>query len=586
MNRRKRFSLGFATTIALALAIAAAASPQIDTEARTTASFSRLVVTPRAISFGRVIAATQYFTIENTGTVALTINSISLSATKPFSIVDAPSNGSALPPGAKGIVAVMFQPPAAGNFTANVSIATDASRGNRSASVRLSGRGSGVQLPTTTPTPTATASATPTAAQTATATPTSTAPVISSLSPGSAVVGGSDFTLDVMGLRFLPSSTINWNSNAVPTTFVSDTELTASIPGSDISAIGTQFVTVSAPENGTSPMATFLVGSSGGTGFAQLVINQPATDLVYDPFRQVIYLSIPGSAPTQGNTISVLDLASGSITSSKFAGSNPDILSMSDDGQFLYAGIDGQSSVRRFKLPDLSSDISFSLGRNQTFGPNFALDLQVAPGNPHTTAVSLGNMGVSPHAEGGVEIFDDGTPRPVQVAGFGGTGHLFDSLQWGGNAGALYASNTEDTGFDFYTMSVNQNGATLDHDYGSAFSGFNALIHFDPGTGLVYANTGEVIDPSTGNPAGNFSTKGPMAPDSTINTAFFVTTQPSPISIQSYNLTEFSLVNSITLNGLSNSNQPLRIIRWGSNGIAFNTSQGGPVVLIGGTFVH
>jgi len=52
---------------------------------------------------------------------------------------------------------------------------------------------------------------------------------------------------------------------------------------------------------------TFLVGTTGGPGYAQLEIDQPTNDLVYDPLRQVIYLSVPAAAPTRGNTISVLD---------------------------------------------------------------------------------------------------------------------------------------------------------------------------------------------------------------------------------------------------------------------------------------
>ena len=61
---------------------------------------------------------------------------------------------------------------------------------------------------------------------------------------------------------------------------------------------------------------TFFVGSSGGTGYAELVIDQESNDIVNDPVNKVIYLSVPGAAPTNGNTISVLDLASGQISSS------------------------------------------------------------------------------------------------------------------------------------------------------------------------------------------------------------------------------------------------------------------------------
>ena len=143
---------------------------------------------------------------------------------------------------------------------------------------------------------------------------------------------------------------------------------------------------------------TFFVGSTGGNGYALVVINQEANDLVNDPVNKAIYLSVPGAAPTNGNTISVISLASASITSSPFAGSNPDALAIADDSSYLYAGLDGSAEVQRFTLPSLSTDINYSLGRNSFFGPYFALDLQVAPGAPQTTAVTLGIMGESPSA--------------------------------------------------------------------------------------------------------------------------------------------------------------------------------------------
>ena len=38
------------------------------------------------------------------------------------------------------------------------------------------------------------------------------------------MVGASNFILDLTGLKFAPSATVNWNGTARPTTFVSDTE--------------------------------------------------------------------------------------------------------------------------------------------------------------------------------------------------------------------------------------------------------------------------------------------------------------------------------------------------------------------------
>jgi subtilisin family serine protease len=81
------------------------------------------------------------------------------------------------------------------------------------------------------------------------------APVISSLSPAGAPVGGAAFTLTVDGSGFTPASIVRWNGANRVTTFMSATQLRASIPATDLAAIGTAQITVFEPSNGTSSAA-------------------------------------------------------------------------------------------------------------------------------------------------------------------------------------------------------------------------------------------------------------------------------------------------------------------------------------------
>jgi len=62
-------------------------------------------------------------------------------------------------------------------------------------------------------------------------------------------------------------------------------------------------------------------------------------------------------------------------------------------------------------LTTFTADIQFSLGTSPIYGPLYAEDIEVQPGNAGTVAVSLIRSGVSPrHA--GVAIYDDGIQRP------------------------------------------------------------------------------------------------------------------------------------------------------------------------------
>lgn len=414
-------------------------------------------------------------------------------------------------------------------------------------------------------------------------------PIIGSLNPTSILQGSSGFTLVVSGADFVPTTTVQWNGSTRTTTFISTRELQAEITSADIAAAGSASVTAfnPPPEGGTSPPVTFPINPNSGPGYSLAIANQESNDLAWDSVNQVIYLSVPSTAVKNGNSIAVLNPTTAKIASSQFAGSEPDVLAISGDSSFLYVGLDGADIVQRFTLPSLGTDISYSLGSDPVFGPYFALDLQVAPAAPHTTAVSLGLPNSIPAAIGGIVIYDDATARPTKVPGFGPTSHVYDSLQWGSDATVLYAANGETSGFDFYTLSVNPSGAVLDNDYFGEFTQFGIRIHFDPGTNLVYSDDGIVVDPSTGLQGGNFQASGLMVPDSTINAAFFIGQTQSQFgtpnfTIESFDLTHFTAITSITLPNVNGF--PIRLIRWGQNGLAFNTNAG-QVYLIAGTFV-
>ena len=84
-------------------------------------------------------------------------------------------------------------------------------------------------------------------------------PILSSLAPGSATVGGGDFLLTVSGSNFVSTSVVQWNNAARPTTFVNANLLTATITAADIAVAGMSLVTVDTPAPGG--------GISGGLSF-------------------------------------------------------------------------------------------------------------------------------------------------------------------------------------------------------------------------------------------------------------------------------------------------------------------------------
>jgi hypothetical protein len=70
------------------------------------------------------------------------------------------------------------------------------------------------------------------------------APVLTSLSPSTAVAGGPAFTLTVNGSNFATGAVVKWNGGARTTAFVGATKLTAAILAADIVAAANYTVTV------------------------------------------------------------------------------------------------------------------------------------------------------------------------------------------------------------------------------------------------------------------------------------------------------------------------------------------------------
>ncbi|MBI2816754.1 MAG: SBBP repeat-containing protein [Acidobacteria bacterium] len=84
-------------------------------------------------------------------------------------------------------------------------------------------------------------------------------PAVVAISPNTVTAGAAAFTLTITGSNFGSASVVQWNGSSRPTTFVSSTQLTASIPASDVALAGTAQIAVSSPSGGASGAVTFSI---------------------------------------------------------------------------------------------------------------------------------------------------------------------------------------------------------------------------------------------------------------------------------------------------------------------------------------
>ncbi|PYV83716.1 MAG: hypothetical protein DMG05_25655 [Acidobacteria bacterium] len=315
--------------------------------------------------------------------------------------------------------------------------------------------------------------------------------------------------------------------------------------------------------------ATFCVASSllffAGTVLADDIkqIHLATKDIVYDSSRQAIYASVPSRAGGIGNAIATINPCSGAILSSVYIGSEPGMLAISDNQQFVYVALEGAASVARFDISSQTVGLQFPLGNGGPSGLRSPKDMAVLPGNPEAIAVA-GN---------GVTIFDNGVPRHVAIPSYAIPDVV---IAFSTSSSRLYGLNGP---YEFYRMKVDDSGVSIVSSTRDLVTGDD--FEFD--NGLIYVNSGQVIDPEALQVVGTFSFESfggvySFLPDSVVGRVYFlVARNQSSYTILAFDQRTFLLVGSLDVPGVLGT--PSKLIRWGANGLAFRTT-GDQVFLI------
>ncbi len=86
-------------------------------------------------------------------------------------------------------------------------------------------------------------------------------PIISSVSPNTAVLQQDNTVITVMGSGFVPGAVINFNGTPLASTYVSLTEVLATVPAADMVVASTSFITATNPGAAASNSLTFTVST-------------------------------------------------------------------------------------------------------------------------------------------------------------------------------------------------------------------------------------------------------------------------------------------------------------------------------------
>jgi hypothetical protein len=295
--------------------------------------------------------------------------------------------------------------------------------------------------------------------------------------------------LQITGTNFFPASQVIVNGTFRTTRYGFEQQIYADLTAADLAQAGELPVTVSNSLPGGGISNTF-----PATIYAA-IRNIGILHSVYDPKSGYLYSSVSTGSPSYPDQVVVIDPAAVKVVHAWSVGNGPNQLAVSDDGQFLYVGLDGDKKVAQVSLTSGVVNFAVGLGNDPiSNSPMVADAIRVLPGQAHSWAVTLCGVGYTPCGQG-VAVFDDAVERPTLV--------LQNQLQpdallfIGTNAATLYGTTLQQGPSTFYEFAINSTGITLTQsvtNFSSTSPGGGAL---DTDGTSIYVSNGQIINPTT-----------------------------------------------------------------------------------------
>jgi hypothetical protein len=400
-------------------------------------------------------------------------------------------------------------------------------------------------------------------------------PTVSFLSPGSAQAGSGPINLLIEGNDFFPTTKVTVNGHAVTSKAGPyPEELLVTLPSFLLSKVGDLSIQVVNPAPG---------GPSAPVDFAVYgQVTLGAADVIYEPFTQKFYASIPASSPTNPNSLVTIDPISRLVGPAIPIGNNPGALGLSSDGMTLYVALNGAGSIVPFNLLTQTAGPEIALGSDPQKGTLTASSIQVQPSNPNNFVATL-NAGYN--GSDGIDLIQNGKV----VSQF-----LNEPPTNAAVSGARFVNATNVYGWDLNYGSLGLlhfviSGKNLLE--ASGISGLFGIGAFDTNGVNLYDVNGQVFNAATGAIVGtiaqinNYSPASAVLTDSNSGRSFFLDQYNGILAIDSK-----TLANVGTIGNLNATNPPNRLQHWGSDGLSYltydYTTSGYDLVLLRSRFFY
>jgi hypothetical protein len=397
-------------------------------------------------------------------------------------------------------------------------------------------------------------------------------PTLTSMGRTTAAIGTTNLTIFLVGAGFFPTSVVHVAGQAQKTTFGGANSLSFAVDPALLGAMGELPVTVVNPAPGGGESAPLTL-----TVYRRLNLNP--SFVVSVPSRKLLYASIPASATANPNTVIPIDPETGATQTPIPVGNDPRALAVSDDGSFLFVGVQGEQLIKRINLSTGQIDRTFAYPPSSfLLSRPFSATMQTVPGSPKSLLAYFADN----NSFGGVmELFNDGglvssVPDLTQFTiGVNVSGFAFT------DAGTAYSLPFTLASPFFNVFTIDAAGLHFTPVTGSNVGGNSTtgLSLISDGT-LLYTKAGQVWDPVAKTQVGSFPvtainpTSFPNLHDMVMETAagqfFMVADGTSSLTVTAYDLKTLAVTGTVNFTEL-NDPTPQSLVRWGSTGFGFLT---------------
>ncbi|MBI2948521.1 MAG: DUF11 domain-containing protein [Verrucomicrobia bacterium] len=217
------------------------------------------------------------------------------------------------------------------------------------------------------------------------------------------------------------------------------------------------------------------------TGLSRL-LSLEANDLTYDAVGARLLVSVGPRSGAWSNSIVSVNPADGRTQFLVRLSGEPTVVAVSDDGQFLYAGIAEASEVQRVNLKSNAVDLKISLRQPGEVVSASPTSLVSVPGSPETLLASI---------RGQAAVFDRDQPRPLMVGSY--------QLALGNDAATFYQTHLN----TFRRLRLATNGLIVAQEMQPRLPP-NSDMRFAWQRDRAVFRTGHLIDTRDGSQLGRF----------------------------------------------------------------------------------